>query len=432
MHTRTTTFAELRATEFARLDDQRVAYLDYTGAALYPASLPRRDARRLTTGIFGNPHSASPASRHSTDALENAREDVLRFFHADPDIYDVVFTANASAALRLVGESFPFRRGSTFALSADNHNSVHGIRELARRRGAAVKYIPLEDDLRSATLSLPQPRAPSLFAFPAQSNFSGVRHPFHFVTEAQRCGYRVLLDAAAYAPTSRLSLRSVEPDFVAVSFYKMFGYPTGTGALIAKREAMAELRRCYFGGGTVQFVSVQNGIHRLHIGAAGFEDGTPSFLALTAVSDGLRWLNRIGIRRVSAHVAERTEAMLRRLDSLGDDLVRYGPPDAHHRGGTIAFNLVRDGRIVPYEIVEAAAAARGVCIRGGCFCNPGAAEAAFGIPARAARRCLRGDFSVAGLRDCLDGTAVGAVRASVGIPTNDADLDALVDVLRSI
>jgi selenocysteine lyase/cysteine desulfurase len=432
MRTQTTTVADLRATEFARLDEQRVVYLDYTGAALYPASLPRRDARRMTAGIFGNPHSESPASRRSTDSLERARDDVLRFFHADPDVCDVVFTANASGALRLVGESFPFRRGSAFVLSADNHNSVHGIREYARGRGATVRYVPLGDDLRPDEPTLPEPHAPSLFAYPAQSNFSGVRHPLRFVAEAQRRGYRVLLDAAALAPTSGLSLNGVTPDFVAVSFYKMFGYPTGVGALIARRDALAELRRGYFAGGAVQFVSVQNRMHRLHAGAAGFEDGTPPFLALAAVSDGLRWLNRIGIRNISAHTAAHTETLLRKLDSFGADLVLYGPRDTQERGGTVAFNLVRNGRIVPYEIVEAAAAARGVCIRGGCFCNPGAAEAAFGIPARAARRCLRGAFSVSGFRDCLDGTAVGAVRASVGIPTNEADLDALVAVLRSI
>jgi selenocysteine lyase/cysteine desulfurase len=426
------TFPELRATEFARLDEQRTVYLDYTGAALYPRSLPRRDARRIARGIFGNPHSESPASRRSTDALERAREDVLRFFNADPSVYDVVFTANASGALRLVGDAFPFRRGSVFSLSADNHNSVHGIRECARRRGAHVQYAPLLSDLRPAEPGLPQASAPSIFAFPAQSNFSGVRHPLRLVSEAQRRGYRVLLDAAACAPTSPLSLHRVAPDFVAVSFYKMFGYPTGVGALIAKHDALAGMRRHYFGGGAVQFVSVQNRMHRLRTGAAGFEDGTPSFLALNAVSDGLRWLNRIGMRRISAHVEKQTAALLQRLQSFGDDILLYGPPDTHERGGTVAFNLVRNGRIVPYERVEAAAAERGVCIRGGCFCNPGSAEAAFAIPAHTARRCLRDEFTVSRFRECLDGPAVGAVRASVGIPTNAADLDALVDVLRSM
>ena len=62
---------------------------------------------------------------------------MLEFFNAPPDEYLCIFTANASAALRLVGESYRFAPGGTFALTFDNHNSVNGIREFARRKGAA-------------------------------------------------------------------------------------------------------------------------------------------------------------------------------------------------------------------------------------------------------------------------------------------------------
>ena len=62
--------------------------------------------------------------------------------HATED-YILVFTQNASAALKLVGESFPFAAGSRYLLTFDNHNSVNGIREFARAKGAAISYAPL-------------------------------------------------------------------------------------------------------------------------------------------------------------------------------------------------------------------------------------------------------------------------------------------------
>jgi selenocysteine lyase/cysteine desulfurase len=421
---------DLRQREFARLDATGSVYLDYTGAALYPACLVRRHARRLTAGVLGNPHAESAPAFASTAAIEAARVLTLRFLDADPGAYDVVFTANASGAIRILAEAFPFRAGSRLVLSADNHNSVNGLRVPAQRRGAAVEYVPLSSDMRGVD---PRPwlnpmTAPSLFAFPAQSNFSGVRHPLEWVGIAQRQGYRVLLDAAAYAPTSPLSLSSVPADFVALSFYKLFGYPTGVGALIARRDALAVLRRRYFGGGTVQFVSVQNRLARRKAGGEAFEDGTLNFLAMPAVSDGLRWLGRLGVQCVNEHVTRLTGALLDRLTGLGDRVTIYGPSDTRNRGGTVAFNLRRDGHLLPYEAVEAAAREHGVAIRGGCFCNPGAAEHAFGIPARRARTCLRGEFSVPRFRACLGDTPVGAVRASIGVPTSAADLDRLVDV----
>src|SRR4051812_45806235 len=129
-------FRALRAREFRRLDEQGQVYLDYTGSALYAESHVAAHAELLRGSLFGNPHSDSPASRASTDAVERARAAVLRFFDADPAEYAVIFTANASGALRLVGEAFPFAPGSRCVLSTDNHNSVNGIREFAARRGA--------------------------------------------------------------------------------------------------------------------------------------------------------------------------------------------------------------------------------------------------------------------------------------------------------
>ncbi|HEX2076326.1 MAG TPA: aminotransferase class V-fold PLP-dependent enzyme [Longimicrobium sp.] len=438
-----TDFPALRAREFARLDARGDVYLDYTGAALHPESLVRAHAELLCASVLGNPHSDSPASRASTRLIEEARAAVLRFFDADPEEYEAVFTANSSGAMRLVGEAFPFRPGSRYVLSADNHNSVNGIREFARRRGADVRYLPLDAELRlrgvDEALADAAPRHPHLFAFPAQSNFSGVRHPLPLVHEARARGFRVLLDAAAYAPTSRLSLREVPADFVALSFYKMFGYPTGVGALIARRPALRMLERPWFAGGTVDFVSTQTGTHLLRHGAEGLEDGTPNFLAAPAVQAGLALLERVEMDALSAHVAALTRALLHGLWSLrhsdGAPLVAiYGPVGMRDRGGTVALNVLRpDGSVVDYRVVEARARQAGISVRGGCFCNPGAAEHAFGFTPRESARCFGAaaaeGFDLDRLRACMRGRPVGAVRVSVGMANVEADVTRFLELL---
>src|SRR5690554_3793276 len=103
-------------------------------------------------------------------------------------------------------------------------------------------------------------------------------------------GYDVLLDAAAFVPTNRLELSVVKPDFTTISFYKMFGFPTGVGALIARRDALERLRRPWFGGGTVLFVSAQSQVHIALQRHAAFEDGTLNFLSIAAISNGLDFL----------------------------------------------------------------------------------------------------------------------------------------------
>ena len=129
-------------------------YLDYTGGGLHADSQVRLHADLLARNVFGNPHSASPSSTAMTDAVERARDKVLDYFNGTGE-YTAVFTLNASGALKLVGESYPFEPGGRLLLTVDNHNSVNGIREFARARGAEVDYTPLTvPELRIETTAL--------------------------------------------------------------------------------------------------------------------------------------------------------------------------------------------------------------------------------------------------------------------------------------
>lgn len=215
-------FHELRREEFARLDRQGGAYLDYTGSALYGVSQLRAHHELLREGLFGNPHAEHAVSRASTAVIDAARELVLRFFGVDGSTHDVCFTAGATAAIKLVAEAFPFGRCAPLLLAADNHNSMNGIREVARRVGAEVHVLPIGPDLRitGAAESLERCSAvgAGLVGCPAQSNFSGVRHPLSLVEHARARGHRVLLDAAAFVPTSPLDLREVPADFTVLSW----------------------------------------------------------------------------------------------------------------------------------------------------------------------------------------------------------------------
>ena len=445
-------FAALRAREFSRLDDGGHAYLDYTGSALYPDRLVAGHATTLRASVLGNPHSESPASLASTALVNEARTRVLRFFDADPDEYVVCFTPNTSGAIHLVASAYPLGPDAPLILASDNHNSVNGVRAYAERAGACVHQLPLDAELRlhdvaSALTVLRKTHVGAgLVAFPAQSNFSGVRHPLALVDKARALGYDVLLDAAAYVPTSPLSLTRTPASFVACSFYKMFGYPTGVGALITRRDALARLRRPWFSGGTVEYVSVQSRSHLLRDGAEGFEDGTVNFLAFGAVIDGLDFLDALGMPNVRRHVATITDRLVEGLRALthrdGSPLIRvYGPRDRYDCGGTVAFNVLdARGDVAPYEDIEARARAAGISVRGGCFCNPGASEQAFGFVAERAARCIeettRSGWSVREfarrMKACGGASAVGAVRASLGIASNESDVARLIGMLTEI
>ena len=171
---------------------------------------------------------------------------------------------------------------------------------------------------------------------------------------------------------------------------------------------------------------------RFRSGGEGFEDGTPNFLAMPAVCDGLNWLQVVGMENIQNHVDALTGDFLQCASLLGDRMVIYGPCSTVDRGGTIAFNLRRGGQVLPFEEVEAAASDHGTALRGGCFCNPRAAEVGAGIPAARALECFRHEFSVPQFRTCLGDRPVGAVRASIGTATTRGDISALFKFICSV
>ncbi|KAJ6450995.1 PLP-dependent transferase, partial [Mycena vitilis] len=432
----------LRRTDYGRLAETGETYVDYMGGAIYPESLVRVHADFLYRNVLGNTHSVSNSSRLSAAVADEARAAVLSFFGASAEEYMVIFTPNASGALKLVGESYPFTPESHYVLGCDSHNSVHGIRQFASRREAGVCYIPSTSTGGfEASVARHQPdsespdAARSLFVMTAQSNISNTKNPLSTIKYAASLGYDTVLDAAALAPTSTISLTDLSVDAMAVSFYKMFGFPTGVGALIAKKSFLRRLERPWFAGGNVDVVQVPGTIvtpsHELH---AQFEDGTINYLSLPAVTDGLRFLSaytpflplrlaslmhylvsslsQIRHTDTSAPVVRIFSAVpSRRLTSVGDQ---------SDVGSIVSLLFLSPtGEILPNSFIEHAASRLCISLRTGCMCNPGGAAAILGIEND--MELLYEGVTLADFERAV-GHELGVVRISLGLASNFQDV----------
>lgn len=277
--------------------------------------------------------------------------------------------------------------------------------------------------------------ASNLFAYPAQSNFSGAQHPLAWIARAQAAGYDVLLDAAAFAPTNRLDLSRWHPGFVSLSFYKIFGYPTGIGALIVRKPALTKLHRPWYAGGTTTFSSVRaeatpgEGFY-LTPGPAGFEDGTVDYLGIPAVGIGLDLISSVGVETIHARVMCLTGWLLQALGALrhsnGAPVVRvYGPAGTDRRGAAIAMNFFDPaGVLIDSVRVERRANSAGISLRSGCHCNPGVREVALGFSTTEMAAAFKDKdrLRYEEFLHVIDGRTTGAARASIGLVTTFADV----------
>ncbi len=328
----------------------------------------------LSETVFGNPHSVNPTSSATTEPRRaGARAAVLRLLQCLPGRVHLRSSRRTppvrcgSSARRTrsrPGDRFLAHRSTTTTRSTASASS-RGRR--ARRRA----YVPIvAPDLRvdegvlhryldETRGSTPQSlrvsrRSRTSPACSTRSSGSRTRR-----STAGTCS----LDCAAFVPTNRLDLGRWHPDFVPISFYKLFGYPTGVGALLARQDALAKLRTAVVLRRHVVAVECRATGHRPTDGFAAFEDGTVNYLDLPAIEIGLR-AHRAdrhrhdprACRALGAWLLEALQA-LRHCD--GSPAVEvYGPTDVDRRGGTIAFNFLHpSGRVIDERFVDQIAAA---------------------------------------------------------------------------
>lgn len=436
-------FNNLREKNYSRLDKDNHVYLDYTGGNLYSSSQIESHLNLLKENTFGNPHSSNPTSSRSTKLVAEARKKIINFFNAED--YFCVFTSNASSALKIVGECYPFDANGHFLLFADNHNSVNGIREYCKNNGGEYEYIPMNvEDLSVSNEKLiaglkNTDKKNKLFAFPAQSNVSGIKHDLGWINKAKDLGWDVLLDAAAFVPTSILDLRKHNPDYVSISFYKIFGYPTGLGCLLIHKKAFNKLKKKWFAGGTVSLASVNAPHHFLIDNHERFENGTINYLDIPALKIGFEYIESIGMKRLG----ERVDSLMNYLYSNLNELTHsngvnqidiFGHPERKNTGATMIMCFKNpDGTKIGFEKIEELSNKNNISLRSGCFCNPGLDET---------NNCLTNEELSKYFQNRSSGNywemikylnkMRGATRVSVGVATNKKDLDTFLLFVKSL
>lgn len=438
--------------------------------------------------------------------------------------YDVIFTSGTTHALQIVAQHFDWDNVGGGAAGADDsggdilirtdhndgrgkksvlvyphnsHTSVIGMREPAMQSGACFRceqmdnlanarpkdfdawgngdFFDTDDTLATTTTTNDTTAVKHLLVFPLECNFGGTKSDARSIIKNARAATKTgtwytLLDIAKAASTEKICLRKLDPDFACVSFYKIFGAPTGIGALLVKRSSKGSLlnsstrmfheiggkgKRQYFGGGSVDIVLPGRDFVRPRLSPFSLDSlvhGTVNFRSILSLRSCFQEMEQIGgLEEVSKHTRSLVLECVLRLQKLRHyndrPMVEFYGPWSNYRkdhdtmdvscvsfqGSSIAFNVLRsDGTYVGYNEVSKLAALYKTPIqfRTGCFCNPGACHEALNIDEDDAEDYYRKSGKVCGDHlDVIDGMPTGAVRISIGKDSIWEDIDVAVRFL---
>lgn len=440
----------IREVEYPSLQD--TVYLDHAGTTLYAKSVIDVYASELTKNLFGNPHSASAASQLSTRRIDDTRLRVLRYFNADPNDFDIVFVANATSGIKLVADAFrDADSGFWYGYHIEAHTSLVGVREVATNGSQCFsddqEVKDWIQDINGYHKSTGHPL--QLFGYPGQSNMTGHKPPLAWCKQirdsAKMAGKSIytLYDAAGLLSTSSLDLSDAAsaPDFVTLSFYKVFGFPD-LGALIVRKQSGDILRqRKYFAGGTVDMVTT-SGFRRhamkdvLH---SRLEDGTLPFHNILALHVAMDVHDRLfgSMAKIARHaffLAQTTYHRMTRLRHGNGTRVcqiysnsdKFEEPST--QGSVLSFNIYDShGACVGGSEVEKLAIVQGIQLRTGGLCNPGGNAKYLGLSAEQLQHQYDSGIRCDDGQDKINGNPTGTVRISFGAMSNLQDVEAFQD-----
>lgn len=302
----------------------------------------------------------------ATDKYEGAREKVRRFINAS-STSEVIFTRGTTTSINTIANSFGrdnVKEGDEIVISyMEHHSNLIPWQQLAKRKGATLKYIPMQED---GTITLEDVRKTvtsqtKIVAIMYVSNVLGTINPIKEITKiAHENGAYIVVDGAQSTPHMKVDVQDLDCDFYAFSGHKMCA-PTGIGVLYGKRELLENMEPVEFGGEMIDFVDLYDSTWKELPWK--FEGGTPIIAGAIGLGAAIDFLEEIGMDNILNHEHALAEYALNKLSTV-DGVTIYGPKDATKRAGVVTFNL---DDVHPHDVATVLDA-EGIAVRAGHHC----------------------------------------------------------------
>lgn len=343
-----------------------LVYLDSSATSQKPLQVIEaidKYYREINSNVHRGVHTLGTKA---TDAYEGSREKVRKFINAK-SIQEVIFTRGTTTSINTVAASYAaanLKEGDEIVITyMEHHSNIIPWQQVARRTGAQLKYIPLQED---GTISLDDARVTitantKVVSVMQVSNVLGVINPVKEIAQiAHENGAIMVVDGAQSAPHMKIDVQDLDCDFLAFSGHKMCG-PTGIGVLYGKKHLLENMEPIEFGGEMIDFVQLQESTWKELPWK--FEGGTPIIAGAIGLGAAIDFLTEIGLDHIAEHEHKLAAYALEKMSTI-EGMTIYGPLDAAKRAGLVTFNI---SDVHPHDVATVLDA-EGIAVRAGHHC----------------------------------------------------------------
>ncbi|BAK21963.1 cysteine desulfurase, SufS subfamily [Melissococcus plutonius ATCC 35311] len=350
---------------FQQVNDEPLVYLDNAATTQKPIAVLKKMMNYYEKDNANAHRGVHTLAERATVKYEAAREKIRLFIHAN-ETAEILFTRGTTTSLNWIAQSYGERiqAGDEIVISyMEHHSNIIPWQQLAKRKGAVLKYIDLTEeeflDIEQAKQIITNKT--KIVSLTHSSNVLGVINPIkELTTLAHRMGAIIVVDGAQSVPHFPIDVQQLDIDFLAFSGHKMCG-PTGIGVLYGKREFLEEMEPVEFGGEMIDFVHLYESTWKELPWK--FEAGTPNIAGAIALGAAIDYLTEIKLSEIQEHEAMLVDYLLPKLQAI-DGITIYGPKNTKDHTNVISFNL--EG-LHPHDVATALDM-EGIAVRAGHHC----------------------------------------------------------------
>lgn len=351
---------------FQKVNDEPLVYLDNAATTQKPLAVlntVQRYYEKENSNVHRGVHTLA---ERATQSYEGAREKVRAFFNAG-ETAEILFTRGTTTSLNWIAQSYgdlAIEPGDEILISyMEHHSNIIPWQQLAKRKGATLKYIAIDQDgfldWESAKEQLTEKT--KILSIAHVSNVLGVINPIKKLADLVHAnGGIIVVDGAQAVPHMPVDVQALDADFYVFSGHKMCG-PTGIGILYGKRKWLERMEPVEFGGEMIDFVHLYESTWKELPWK--FEAGTPNISGGIGLGAAVDYLNELGMSEIHQHEVELVKYVLPKLQAI-EGLTIYGPQNPADHTGVIAFNL---NGLHPHDVATALDM-EGIAVRAGHHC----------------------------------------------------------------
>ncbi|GEL16030.1 aminotransferase class V-fold PLP-dependent enzyme [Pediococcus cellicola] len=386
-----------------KVNEEPLLYLDNAATLQTPNQVLKKITEFYQKSHANVHRGVYTLAQEATQAYEQVREQVAAFIHA-ANAHEIVYTRSTTESLNLVASSFGelvVQEGDEILLTImEHHSNLIPWQQLAKRKKAILKYVPLTVDQTLDVHAFKQQltEKTKIVALAQTSNVLGVTNPVKKLVELahQQHAY-VVVDAAQTVAHHALDVQDLNVDFLAFSGHKM-GAPTGIGVLYGKSELLKAMPPIQFGGEMIENVTKTTATWQP--APWKFEAGTPNIGGVIGLGAAIDYLNHLEMSWIAATEKKLMMHLLPELQKI-EGLTIYGPQTVERHEGIVTFNLAH---IHPHDV------ATGLDM--------------LGVEVRAGHHCAQPLMAALGVES--------TVRASLSFYNSIAEMDRFVYALKMV